>query len=253
MEEMILGMPMTYFLVLVLLSFVILVILCIFVWYWMKMGPCSRYFGAVFMGSGELGLLLKQSGRAQFIKTKYITKIFNATDTAQSWIQRSWESYMFGGASMKILCDMTGIATEPGIQQAMKEFVIANNDYEVRLRDAYAARELEYKPMLINDYHDLYMVLVEGKNLNGTPCEIPAVIKIHSFFEVPCYSVQRFLPHIGSGDLEGHIVTRIDEDKKDDFNPSPVPQWFWIAVAIEVVILVVFITVSYFTNQKAAK
>ena len=160
---------------------------------------------------------------------------------------------MFGGTSMKILADMTGIATEPAIQQGIKEFVIANNDYEVRLRDAYAARDLEYQPMLINDHHDLYTVLVEGKNLNGTPYEIPSVIKIHSFFEIPIYSVQRFLPHIGSGDLEGHIVTRIGEDKKDDFNKSPVPQWFWIAVAIEVVILVVFITVSYFTNQKAAK
>ena len=147
--EMIFDMPMEYFLILVVLAFIILVILVIFVWYWLKMGPCSKYFGSVFMGTGELGLLLRQSGRASFIKTKYVSKIFNAVDSAQSWIQRSWESYMFGASSMKILCDMSGIATEPAIQQAIKEFVINNNDYEVRKQEAYAEKELDYKPMLI--------------------------------------------------------------------------------------------------------
>lgn len=249
LEEMIFGMPMLYFLILVGLALIILGILCVFVWYWMKMGPCAKYFGAVFMGSGELGLLLKQSGRALFIKTKYITKVFNATDTAQSWIQRSWESYMFGASSMKVLCDMTGIATEPGIQQGIKEFVIGHNDYELRRVKAYEDEGMVYKPQLINGYEDLYNIMVLGKLPNGTLVEIPSMIKIHALFEVPCYSVQRFLPHVGSGDLEGHIVTRIDEDKKDDTNKGALPQWFWIAIACVAVALVVFVIATYFIGQ----
>lgn len=250
-EAMIFGMPMTYFIILIVLIFIIMMILMIFVWYWIKMGPCRAYFGAVtFGGSGELGLLCRQSGRASFIGTKYVTGIFQQIGIPLSWIQRSWESYRFGASSMKILCDMTGIATEPAAQQAIKEFVIAHNDYELRKEKAYAEKNKEYIPQLITDYEDLYQFIVEGRDLNGNPIEIPPEIKIHAVFEVPIQSVQRFIAHIGAGDLEGHIATRIAEEMEEKRDESKLPGWFWIAVAIEIVIMALFIMFNYFSNPK---
>ena len=249
-EVMIFGMPMTYFIILIVLVFAIFMVLMIFVWYWIKMGPCRAYFGAVtFGGSGELGLLCRQSGRASFIGTKYITGIFQATGIPLSWIQRSWESYRFGAASMKVLCDMTGIATEPAVQQAIKEFVISHNDYELRKERAYAEKEREYIPQLITDYEDLYQFIVEGKDLNGNPVGIPYEIKIHAVFEVPIMSVQRFIAHIGSGDLEGHIATRIAEEmeKKDDANK--IPTWAWIFIIVIAAVLGAFTIMNWFASN----
>jgi hypothetical protein len=250
-EIMIFGMPMTYFIILIVLIFIIFMILVMFVWYWIKMGPCRAYFGAVtFGGSGELGLLCRQSGRASFIGTKYVTGIFQQIGIPLSWIQRSWESYRFGASSMKILCDMTGIATEPAAQQAIKEFVITHNDRELRREKKAEELEKVYRPQLITDYEDLYQFIVEGKDLNGNAVEIPSDIRIHAVFEVPIQSVQRFLAHIGAGDLEGHIATRIAEEMEEKKDESKLPGWFWIAVAIEVVIMVVFIITNYFSGQK---
>jgi hypothetical protein len=217
----------------------------VLVWYWLKMGPCRAYFGAAVFGSGEIGLLCRGSGRASFINTRYVNGIFNAIGVPLSWIQRSFESYRFGACSMKILCDTTGIATEPAVQQAIKEFVINHNDRELRREQAFAEKDRIYTPQLIQDYEDLYQYIIEGKDLNGNPVEIPSDIKIHAVFEVSIDKVQRFLAHIGPGDLEGHLAVRIAEDKEADKDLSKVPTWMWIVIVIFIAFGAMFTIANY--------
>jgi hypothetical protein len=248
-ELLILGVPLMYFLIIIVLCFALMMLLVVFIWYWNKMGPVRAYFGASLSGS-ELGLLCRQSGRASFINIRYITGIFNAIDIPLSWIQRSDESYRLGACSMKVLADNTGIATEPTIQQAIKEFVVGHNDREKRRIMYFEQRGKEYNPCFIRDYDDLYNMVVTGVDPNGNEVDIPNEIKIHAVYEVPIQQVQQYLAHIGSGDLEGHIAVRIAEDQEDRKDDSKLPGWFWIAVAVEVVLMIGFIIANYFAGDK---
>lgn len=248
-EIMIFGLPLLIFIIIIVLCFVIMILLVVFIWYWNKMGPVRAYFGASLSGS-ELGLLCRQSGRASFINIRYVTQIFNALDIPLSWIQRSDESYRLGGTSLKILADNTGICTEPTIHQAIKEYVVYHNDRERRREAYFESQGKEYIPQFIRDYEDLYQLIITGKDANGNPVEIPNEIKIHAVYEVPIQQVQQYLAHVGPGDLEGHIKVRIAEDmmqKKDDSN---LPGWFWLAVAVEVVLMIGFIVANYFAGDK---
>jgi len=245
-EPIIMGMPQSYFLLMCLLITIIMIMGFVLVWYWLKMGPCRAYFGAAVFGSGEIGLLCRGSGRASFINTRYVNGIFNAIGIPLSWIQRSFESYRFGACSMKILCDTTGIATEPMVQQAIKEFVINHNDRELRREAAYAKADKYYSPQLITDYEDLYQYIIEGKDLNGNAVDIPPEIKIHAVFEVSIDKVQRFLAHIGPGDLEGHLAVRIAEDKEAGDQKDKVPGWMWIVIIIFIAFGALFTAANYF-------
>jgi hypothetical protein len=235
-EAIIFGMPMTYFIMLIVMCFTIMMLIMMFVWYWKKMGPCRGYFGAAVRGSGELGMLCRQSVRASFVNPKHITGIFNEIGISLSWIQRTWETYRFGATSMKIMCDMTGIATEPIIQQEIKQFVTWYNDIE---------KEKE-NPAVITDFEDLYQICVTGHNINGEYVEVPVNIRIHIVSEVPTQNVQHFLSHIMGEDLNDHISVRISEDiQKDKKSESP-PGWFWMMDAALIVCMIVYEASLYF-------
>ena len=238
-EQIIFGVPMTYFIIVLVMCFTIMMLLMMLLWYWMKMGPCRAYFGSVVRGNGELGMLCRQyhqSGRASFIKTDYITGIFKAIGIPMSLIQRSGESYRFGAASLKILCDMTGLATEPVVQDAIKNFVINYNDTELT----------KDNPAFITDYEDLFHMATTGYNANGEPVDVPAGIKIHIVSEVNTQDIQRFLAHISSEDLDGHVSVRISEDRiKDKQSESP-PGWFWLMDAALIVCMIVYEASLYF-------
>jgi hypothetical protein len=232
-EAIIFGVPMTYFIIVIVMCFSIFMLILMGLWYWKKMGPCRGYFGAVVRGDGELGMLCRQyhqSGRASFVNPKHITGIFNEIGISISWIQRNWEFYRFGAASLKILCDMTGIATEPSIQQEIKAFVTEYND--------------NY-PGLITDYEDLYQMCITGHDINGEPVDVPTNIKIHVVSEIPVQNIQRFLSHIGSEDLDGHVAVRISEDMEKDKKSETPPGWFWIAFALLIVGMIIYDIMLY--------
>jgi hypothetical protein len=244
-EAIIFGMPMTYFIIVLVMCFTIMMLIMMFVWYWMKMGPCRGYFGAAVRGTSELGMLCRQyhqSGRASFVNPSHITGVFNTIGISLSWIQRNWESYRFGAVSMKLMCDTTGIATEPSIQQEIRNFVIWYNDYEKAKQDD----DPEYLPAVITDFEDIYQMVITGRNTNGEYIPIPPNICIHIVSEVPTQNIQRFLAHVSSEDLDGHISVRISEDLLKDQKSESLPGWFWFAVAAEVVIMIVYIGMSYF-------
>jgi hypothetical protein len=244
-EAIIFGVPMTYFIIVLVMCFVIMMLIMMFVWYWMKMGPCRGYFGAAVRGTSELGMLCRQyhqSGRASFVNPSHITAVFNVIGISLSWIQRSWESYRFGAVSMKVMCDMTGVSTEPMIQNEIRTFVIWYNDTELAKRD----EDPDYNPALITDFEDIYQMVITGYNTNGEYVNVPANICIHIASEVPTQNIQHFLSHVVAEDLDGHIAVRISEDILKDQKSESLPGWFWFAVAAEVVIMIVYIGMSYF-------
>ena len=143
---------------------------------------------------------------------------------------------------MKVMCDMTGISTEPMIQNEIKNFVIWYNDTELAKRDG----DPDYSPALITDFEDIYQMVITGYNTNGEYVNVPANICIHIASEVPTQNIQHFLSHVVAEDLDGHIAVRISEDILKDQKSESLPGWFWFAVAAEVVIMIVYIGMSYF-------
>ena len=248
-ETMILGMPLMYFLVLVAIGVVIMLIGFVFLWYWLKTGPCREYFTVAMFGNGEMGLIARASGRASFIKTKYVTGVFNAIDYPLSWIQRSFEAFRFGAVNLKILCDISGIAVEPSLQQAIKETVVEWNDREIR-RD-FKAREdgRNYIPQYLQGYKDIYNLLVEGVGPDGKDYEIPEFVNIRAIFEVPVYTVKRYIPRIGAGDLEGHIQRRMYEDVDKEEPRKMFPDWFYLGIAVVAIIIILFVIMNYFLTS----
>jgi hypothetical protein len=235
--EHILGLPWFYW-GFVAFGVIIMFLIIIFIYYYVTMGPVGAYFWSAWNNS-DLLLFGRKSGKLSLRESKYLTGIFNDKNYPLSWIQRSSSSFRLGKCSTKLVVDTTGIASEPELNMAIKTFVAEYNDQEYRKQaDAYN-RGLVYEPDFITDYYDLYKAVKEGKV--NDPVAIPAV------FEVPLWEIERYLPHIGSGDLEGHIATRIEEDKvEEDKADKSMPAWVWMALIIGGIIFGVFTLINIF-------
>jgi hypothetical protein len=234
-ESMILGLPW-YIWGFVGMGFIMMLIVMVFIFYWYSMGPVRDYFGAQQRGE-DIALFLRKSGRMSIKRVKYVTGVFNAIGLPLSWIQRSDDSFRLGKCSAKVVCDTTGIASEPTINQAIKVAVAEWNDKEFRRQERYAEGGKIYTPRLITDYYDLYHMIKNGEI--DDPVVIPAI------FEVPHWEIERYLAHIGSGDLEGHIAQRVAEamQKADS---TAFPGWFWPAIIIIGLVLGAFTIANYF-------
>lgn len=235
--EHILGIPWFYWgYVACLVLVMILVGLGVF--YYVSMAPVNAYFWAAWHNQ-DLLLFARKSGKISLRESKYLTGIFNDKNYPLSWIQRSSSSFRLGKCSTKLVTDTTGIASEPELNMAIKTYVSEWNDKELRAQaDAYMNNET-YTPDLITDYYDLYKHVKDGKMVD--PVVIPAV------FEVPLWEIERYLPHVGPGDLEGHISTRIEEDKIEEENKNKhMPEWVWMALIIGGIIYGVFTLINVF-------
>jgi hypothetical protein len=238
-EGLILGLPW-YIWGFVAMGFVMMILVMIFIFYWYSMGPVRDYFGAQYKGV-DVALFLRKSGRMSIKSVKYVTGVFNAIGLPLSWIQRSDDSFRLGKCSAKVVCDTTGIATEPTINQAIKTWVAEWNDKEFRKQDKYAENGMSYTPQLVMDYYDLYKMIKDG--FIDDPIVMPAI------FEVPLWEVERYLAHVGPGDLEGHIAQRVAEamQKADD---KTIPQWMWMAIIVIGLMLGAFTIMNYFGAGK---
>lgn len=227
--EMILGLPW-YMWGFVACLVIMMFLVAMFVYYYYTMSPVGNYFWSAW-NNEDVGIFLRQSGRMSLRPLTYLTGIFNDKRYPLSWIQRGDSTFRLGKCSAKIITDMTGIATEPELNMAIKTWVAEWNDNELKAQaDAYFAGE-EYEPRLVKDYYDLYEMVKAGEV--DDPVVIPAV------YEVPLWEIHRYLAHIGSGDLEGHIATRIEEDKKaEEDADKKMPGWMWMFIAVEVIILI---------------
>ena len=217
-EGMILGLPW-FIWGFVVLGLVVLFSNAIWIWYWWTMGPVSGYFRAARTNS-DLGIVALKSGRMRFYAMDYVAGIFNAVGLPLSWIQRSPDSHRFGAVNAKIFLDTWGIATDPKLQAAVKVVVLEWNE--------------THEDEQIANYADLYNLIKAGRI--DDPILMPAVC------EVPLYEVERYLPHIGAGDLEGHIAERVAEET-DDLKTGAWPGWMKALIAIEVVIVIIVCTV----------
>lgn len=209
---------------------VIMALLGVFAWYYFTMAPVNSYFWSAWANE-DVGIFLRLSGRMSLRPLKYLTGIFNDKRYPLSWIQRGDSTFRLGKCSAKIITDMTGIATEPELNMAIKTWVAEHNDAELKKQaDAYFNGDT-YAPRMVLDYYDLYEMVKNGEV--DDPVVIPAV------YEVPLWEIQRYLAHIGSGDLEGHIATRIEEDKEEERDADKkMPGWMWLFIAVEVIILI---------------
>ncbi|MFA5408236.1 MAG: hypothetical protein WC343_05635 [Bacilli bacterium] len=215
---MILGLPW-FIWGFVVLGLVVLFSNALWIWYWWTMAPVSGYFRAARTNS-DLGIVALKSGRMRFYAMNYVAGIFTAVGLPLSWIQRSPDSHRFGAVNAKIFLDTWGIATDPKLQAAVKVVVLEWNE--------------THEDEQIADYADLYDLIKAGRI--DDPILMPAVC------EVPLYEVERYLPHIGAGDLEGHIAERVAEET-DDLKTGAWPGWMKALIAIEAVVVVIVCTV----------
>ncbi len=212
---LILGIPW-YIWGFIALLLVILLSNALWIWYWWTMGPVSGYWRASRTNT-DLGILCLKSGRMQFHAMDYVAGIFNSVGLPLSWIQRSPDSHRFGAVNAKVFLDTWGIATDPKLQVAVKTTVTEWN-------------ETHDDDEQITEYSDLYDLIRSGQI--DDPILMPAVA------EVPLYEIERYLPHIGAGDLEGHIAERVAEET-DDLRPGAWPGWMKALIAIEIVICII--------------
>jgi hypothetical protein len=229
LTDLVLGLPW-YIWAFVAFGVVFMVVIAVLIYYWYVMRPVGGYFPAQKNGDPLL-IFLRKSGKASLRPAKYLTGIYNDRRYPLSWIQRSNSSFGLGKCTTKIVTDMNGIASEPELNMAIKTWVSEWNDKELRLQanEYYSGRS--YTPDLVKDYYDLYRMVKEGRV--DDPVIIPSV------YEVPLYEIERYLAHIGPGDLEGHIATRIEEDKIEEENADKnMPGWMWMFIAVEVIILI---------------
>ena len=198
---MILGLPW-FIWGFVVLGLVILFSNALWIWYWWTMGPVSGYFRASRTNT-DLGSVCLKSGRMRFYAMDYVAGVFNAVGLPLSWSQRPPDSHRFGAVNAKIFLDTWGIATDPKLQAAVKAAILDWNETHTESEQ-------------IADYKDLYDLIKAGKIAD--PILMPAVT------EVPLYEIERYLPHIGAGDLEGHIAERVAEET-DDLKTGSWPGW----------------------------
>ena len=222
---MILGLPW-FIWGFVVLGLVILFSNALWIWYWWTMGPVSGYFRASRTGT-DLGIVCLKSGRMRFYAMDYVAGIFNAVGLPLSWIQRSPDSHRFGAVNAKIFLDTWGIATDPKLQAAVKAAILDWNETHTESEQ-------------IADYKDLYDLIKAGKIAD--PILMPAVT------EVPLYEIERYLPHIGAGDLEGHIAERVAEET-DDLKTGSWPGWMKALVAVEIGICLIMGVIYLFGGK----
>lgn len=211
---LILGIPWSIW-GFVALGLALLISNALWIWYWWTMGPVSGYWRASRTNT-DLGILCLKSGRMQFHAMNYVAGIFNAVGLPLSWIQRSPDSHRFGAVNAKIFLDCWGISTDPKLQTAVKTAVTEWNE--------------THDDEQITAYSDLYNLIRAGQI--SDPILMPAVA------EVPLYEIERYLPHIGAGDLEGHIAERVAEET-DDLRSGSWPGWMKAFIAIEIVVCVI--------------
>lgn len=213
-EGMILGLAWYWW---VFVAFIIALMISngLWIWYWWTMGPVSGYFTAARSGQ-DLGITVMRSGRMRFYAMKYVAGVFNAIGLPLSWIQRSPDSHRFGAVNAKIFMDTWGVAVDPKLQVAVKTIV----------SDWNGTHDEDEQ---ITNYDDL-MKLIKNGTIDD-PVLIPAVS------EVPLFEIERYLPHIGAGDLEGHIAERVAEET-DDLKTSAWPGWMKVLIAVEIVICI---------------
>lgn len=228
--EMILGLPW-YIWGMVGLGFMIFLLIIVLMMYWYMMGPCRSYFKAQLNGE-DITLFAQKSGKLKFMRSDYLQGVFNAMDLPLSWIQRSDDSFRFGKCMAKLVTDMTGICTEPSLNQAIKTWVYEWNERELRKEIYYKQQGYEYTPELVTGYGDLYEMIKSGRV--DDPVVMPAV------FEVPLWQIERYLAHIGPGDLEGHIAARVAEEA-EKADSEAWPAWMKAFIAIEIGIVIVAI------------
>lgn len=233
--EHILGLPW-FIWGFVAMGVVLFAILCMFILYWYMMGPCRAYFKAQLHGE-DVSLFCEKSGRMRFRGVDYAEKIFNSINLPLSWIQRSDESFRFGKCMAKIMCDATGICTEPELNMAVYTFVTDWNERELQ-KEAYAnSVGAVYDPEIISEYNDLVQLIKDGRI--DDPIVMPAV------YEVPLWKVQHYLAQIGAGDLEAHIAMRVSEET-ERAQSGEWPQWAkgFALFIIGIVVLAIFLKVA---------
>jgi len=212
MPGYILGLPW-FIWVFVVLGVIILLSNALWVWYWYTMGPVGQYWQAV-RKSETLGILLTKGGKLRFVATEYVAGIMRSLDLKLSWMIRSPDAWQLGTVPSKVLIDMWGIGADPRLLVAVKTAIGTYNE--------------EHPDAKIETYKDLYEK-IKHKEIDD-PILIPAVC------EVPIYEIERYLPHVGAGDLEGHIAVRVAEEV-DDLKGKEWPAWMKAFVLIEMAVI----------------
>ncbi|MDD3527647.1 MAG: hypothetical protein PHX39_11925 [Bacteroidales bacterium] len=212
MPGYILGLPW-FIWVFVVLGVIILLSNALWVWYWYTMGPVGEYWQAI-RKSKTLGILLTKGGKLRFVATEYVAGIMRSLDLKLSWMIRSPDAWQLGTVPSKVLIDMWGIGADPRLLVAVKTAIGTYNE--------------EHPDAKIETYKDLYEK-IKHKEIDD-PILIPAVC------EVPIYEIERYLPHVGAGDLEGHIAVRVAEEV-DDLKGKEWPAWMKAFVLIEMAVI----------------
>lgn len=212
MPGYILGLPW-FIWAFVALGVIILLSNGLWVWYWWTMGPVGAYWKAARSGD-PLGILLTKGGKLRFVATDYVSGVMRSLDLKMSWIIRSPDAWQLGAVPSKLLIDMWGIGADPRLLVAVKTAIGTWNE--------------EHPDAKIETYKDLYE-LVKQKKI-ADPILIPAIC------EVPIYEIERYLPHIGAGDFEGHIASRVAEEV-EDLKGTEWPAWMKAFILIQVAVI----------------
>lgn len=209
MPGYILGLPW-FIWAFVVLGVIIVFSNALWVWYWYTMGPVGQYWQAVRKNE-TLGILLTKGGKLRFAATDYVAGVMQALGLNMSWIIRSPDAWQLGSVPTKLLIDTWGIGADPKLLVAVKTAIGTWNE--------------EHPDAKIESYKDLYEK-IKRKEIDD-PILIPAVC------EVPIYEIERYLPHIGAGDFEGHVAVRVAEEV-DDLKGKEWPAWMKAFIMIEV-------------------
>ncbi len=212
MPGYILGLPW-FIWAFVVLGVIIVFSNALWVWYWYTMGPVGQYWQAVRKNE-TLGILLTKGGKLRFAATDYVAGVMRALDFKMSWMIRSPDAWQLGSVPTKLLIDTWGIGADPKILVAVKTVIGTWNE--------------EHPDAKIESYKDLYEK-IKHKEIDD-PILIPAVC------EVPIYEIERYLPHVGAGDFEGHIAVRVAEEV-DDLKGTEWPSWMKAFVMIQVAVI----------------
>lgn len=212
MPGYILGLPW-FIWAFVALGVIILISNALWVWYWWTMGPVGAYWKAVRKNE-TLGILLTKGGKLRFVATEYVAGVMRSLDLKMSWMIRSPDAWQLGTVPSKLLIDLWGIGADPKLLVAVKTAIGTWNE--------------EHPDNQIETYKDLYDK-VKRKEI-ADPILIPAVA------EVPIYEIERYLPHVGAGDFEGHIAVRVAEEV-DDLKGKEWPAWMKAFIMIEMAVI----------------
>ncbi|MCK9544268.1 MAG: hypothetical protein M0R03_19795 [Novosphingobium sp.] len=221
---LVLGLPW-YIWVFVVLGMALFLSNVLWFWYWWTMGPVGDYWKSVRKGN-PLGILLTKGGKLKFIAMEYIAGAMTNAGLKMTWIIRSPDAWQLGSVPSKLFLDMWGIGADPKMQVAVKTAI---DNYNENLSDDDK----------LKDYYDLVQAIIDKKI--DDPILIPAVC------EVPLYELSRYLPEVGSADLEGHISKRVS-DRMEAMDSKSLPMFMKIFIAMQVGILILLAIVYLLGN-----